>query len=392
MLRGFGLRCRRGVGAAQLRPAQRLGGRESGAGDRAAPHRASAGLARRAAKTWSTWWPATCRRPGIAGRVEFRSPPKTSGAPPAHASAVAAASSRSARRCSGGCVERVQVDDPAAAASATPCMTRRSGRASARASRCSRDRARRARGSRCSRRRWRQQVRVAGRDRAPQPEAGVARGAAPSARSRRRRAPSRAGHHGGTSCSSATSHSQPASARQNSAAAAGARAAGSRAAVEEVPASGLGSRATRPVPARRTLPALAAPLPHRAPSSRAAELAALLDRALALKADAARLARARGPQRRARLRAALDAHAHLVRGRRSSSSAGTRWCCGRASCSSRAASPCATPRSCSRATSPRSGCAPARRRRSPSWPSTRRAGGQHALAARTTRARRWPTC
>ena len=56
--------------------------------------------------------------------------------------------------------------------------------------------------------------------------------------------------------------------------------------------------------------------------------------------------------------------------RASSSSAGTRWSCGRASCSSRAASPCATRRSSSPATSRRSACARARRRRWPSWPRT----------------------
>ena len=101
----------------------------------------------------------------------------------------------------------------------------------------------------------------------------------------------------------------------------------------------------------RTLPRLAAPLPHRRASSSPRELTAILDRALALKQAPAALARAGGPHGRAAVRAALDAHAHVVRGRGRSSSAATRWCCAPTSCSSRAGSRCATPRSCSPATS-----------------------------------------
>ena len=85
-----------------------------------------------------------------------------------------------------------------------------------------------------------------------------------------------------------------------------------------------------------------------------AELAALLDRAQQLADEPLCERRARRAQRRADLPEALDAHAGLVRGRRSTSSAATRSCCARTSCSSRAARRCATRRSCSRATSRRS--------------------------------------
>ena len=83
----------------------------------------------------------------------------------------------------------------------------------------------------------------------------VARGQRRARARAARRAPSAGGHHGGTSCSSATSHSQPASARGELASSSSRPAVGHRAAVEEVP----GQDAHR----LRILPALAAPPPHR---------------------------------------------------------------------------------------------------------------------------------
>ena len=70
-------------------------------------------------------------------RVEFMSPPNSSGAPSAHSSAVAAAPSRSARRCSGGCVEAWRFTTQPIPGSVIPCITRRSGRFVSSRIRCS---------------------------------------------------------------------------------------------------------------------------------------------------------------------------------------------------------------------------------------------------------------
>ena len=132
-------------------------------------------------------------------------------------------------------------------------------------------------------------------------------------------------------------------------------------------------------------PTLARPMPRHfltGAELTAAELDALLDRALELKARAALLARARRAQRRADLREALDAHARCPSRSASTSSAATRWCCAPTSCSSRAARRCATPRSCSPATSPRSGCAPGPTRRSRSSPRTAPSRSSTCSAAR----------
>src|SRR5215213_5074786 len=224
-------------------------------------------------------WPATWRRPGIAGRVELRSPPNSSGAPAAHSSAVAAASSRSARRCSGGCVDACRLTTHPASPSATPCITRRSGRRVSSRVRCcpiARPRTRIAlqpppfapsrSGLRAAiaRRTTRQPLRLVSAIRA------LARVATPSF----------GGHHGGTSCNSATSHSQPASAAQNSAS------SGRPAAGRARPWNRFQLRTTiaRSYRSRRTLPRL--PRHFLTGSELSAdELGALLDRALELKAQ-----------------------------------------------------------------------------------------------------------
>ena len=95
-----------------------------------------------------------------------------------------------------------------------------------------------------------QDLMTSGRARGDQRGAAAAASCARSARcarSRRTRGPARGGHHGGTSCSSATSHSQPASAR-GELGQQRARRVGDRAAVEEVPGQDAASR--------RILPAL----------------------------------------------------------------------------------------------------------------------------------------
>ena len=102
------------------------------------------------------------------------------------------------------------------------------------------------------------------------------------------------------------------------------------------------------------------------------ELTQLVERALELKRDRLALARARGQERGARVRAALHAHARLVRGGRARAGRPPARPARGTSCSSRAASRCATWRSCCRGWSTRSACAPARTRSSRSSPSTPR--------------------
>ena len=231
------------------------------------------------------------RSPGIAGCVELRSPPNTSGAPPAHSSAVAAASSEVGPALLGRVRRGVQVDHPAAglepdAVHRAPLrpprqLARRGGRRSG-PRRADEDRvAAAAVGG--------EQVRVAARRSRGAREPEVPRGAAPSGRSRRAARPSSGGHHGGTSWSSATSHSQPASvARTPRAAAARPRAPRGR---------GRGSRSRTRMPAE---PCARARYTRRLPRHfltgaelTPAELAALLDRARRAQGGAARLRRAR---------------------------------------------------------------------------------------------------
>ena len=139
----------------------------------------------------------------------------------------------------------------------------------------------------------------------------------------------RGGHHGGTSCSSATSHSQPASGAANSASSV-ARRVGHGAAVEEVPGQ---DAASRPYP-----PRLAAPPPHRRRADAPTSSLALLDRAAELKAAprssrrAARTGSSRSSSRRPRRARGCPSRPA------SSSSAATRWSCAPTRCSSRAAS------------------------------------------------------
>ena len=222
-----------------------------------------------------------------------------------------------------GCVEPCRFVTQPPPRSATPCITRRSGARVSSRSRCSAIAPPRTRialqppplalsrsGLRAAIARRSAQQRVARRQRAARARAGRARRAA-------------RGHHGGTSCSSATSHDQPASARANSRQQRAARRR-LRAAVEEVPGQDEDARRYRTRTARRSATARARRAVHcracratssPAPSCRAAELAALLDRALELKAEPLASRVLAGPQRRARLRAAVDAHAHVVRGR-----------------------------------------------------------------------------
>ena len=108
-----------------------------------------------------------------------------------------------------------------------------------------------------------------------------------------------------------------------------------------------------------------------APSCSPADLRALLARAAELKADAARLPRAAGQGRRARLPEAVDAHARELRGRRRRARRPPDDPARRRDAARRAASRRATPRSCCRATSTRSASAPVPTRWSRSSPSTR---------------------
>ena len=120
--------------------------------------------------------------PGIAGASSSMSPPNSSGAPSAHSSAVAAAPSRSARRCSGGCVEAWRfTTQPPPAARSRASRAAPAARVSSRV-RCSpiappahQDRVAAAAVRR-------EQVRVALRERAPGEAAGSCARSAPSAR------------------------------------------------------------------------------------------------------------------------------------------------------------------------------------------------------------------
>ncbi len=178
------------------------------------------------------------------------------------------------------------------------------------------------------------------------------------------RALSARGHHGGTSCSSATSHSHPASASP-------------KALSRSRPAPGtdrpcirfhVSTRNRITAPASTYTPALAAALPHR--SRAVPDRAHGADRAgRRAEAVAAELRRPRPPVSGAHLPGGRPrARGHPSRPA-SSSWAVIRWCCAPTSCSSAAASPCATPPTSSRAMSPPSASAPAPTRSPPNWPS-----------------------
>ena len=120
----------------------------------------------------------------------------------------------------------------------------------------------------------------------------------------------------------------------------------------------------------------------------AAELDALLDRAIALKAAPP----SRGCSRAARSRccsSTLDAHAH-VDGGRVVEWAATRWCCARTSSSSRAGSRSATPRWCSRHAAA-IGLRTGRRARSRSSPTHATSPSSTCSRRCITHARRSPT-
>ena len=149
------------------------------------------------------------------GSRRLKSPPTTSGAPAAHRSEVRATSSPSRWRAN-LVAGRVDVDDPEARPRATP-RGPSGALGSARAAACGGRRSGRGgRGSRSRRRRLTpirsgQRVAIARRAASrPLREVSTNRYSASSS------APRPAGHHGGTSWSSATSHSQPPRAAVNS--------------------------------------------------------------------------------------------------------------------------------------------------------------------------------
>ena len=153
------------------------------------------------------------RSPGLAGALTLKSPPRTSGRAARPSAARVARAARGPR-----CAPRpasapgVEVAPPTRRSSSrTACTTRRSGRRRSRGCACSAIAAPRTRialapppldlitsGQRSATHAAQRQQRVARRQRA-------------CAASRRARARAARGHHGGTSCSSATSQSQPAS-------------------------------------------------------------------------------------------------------------------------------------------------------------------------------------
>ena len=305
------------------------------------------------------------------GRRRLRSPPSTSGAPAAQRERRAPRAHEVAPAPRSACDVRVQVDDPGPVGEPDAVPTRRSGsrRSGARGARAI---ARRARGSRSRRRRCDlMQRRASARRRAPQRQAARLREVSAvrcvgAARARR----AAAGHHGGTSWSSATSHAQPGQRAGELAQQRRARAAARR-------GRGTGSRSARAP--RRMLSVACTRHFLTGAELDADELAALLDRALELKAAPRAPTRCDGrtvalifEQPSTRTRVSFEAGDR--RARRPSDGAAHR-----ASSSSRAASRCATRRSCSRATSAAIGV---------------RTGPDELLAGarRRTPASRWSTC
>ena len=164
---------------------------------------------------WSTWWPATCSTGGHAGWSRLKSPPKTSGAPAAHSSAAPSASAQSARvRAFGSVVAcRLTTHEPRPGRPvrhAALGQLRQLGDAVI-ADLAAHEQRVAAAAPRLH------QVGVALGDRRRHRPEPVARGGR-RARLGAGRAGERLGHHGGTSWSIATSHSQPASAAANCAA------------------------------------------------------------------------------------------------------------------------------------------------------------------------------
>ena len=157
------------------------------------------------------------RSPASSSERMLKSPPSTTGAPPAQPSIVGAASALALRR--GGVVRTVACRFPTQfrSASRTAWSRRRSGSRPSTQRALLGDRRPRAPGSRSHPPPF--DLITSGQrvgDRAAQWQQRVARGQHAPLLGARSAAQAARGHHGGTSCSSATSHSQPASAAANS--------------------------------------------------------------------------------------------------------------------------------------------------------------------------------
>ena len=325
--------------------------------------------ARPSLNRWSTWWPATWRSPGQRDRAQVQVAAEQQQRPRRPARAPRSVSrSAHASRCVEACRLTTQPSSSRTAVRLAPLGPPREPRRSGAPAPA------RARGSCSRRRRWPSAgpaARLATARRSGSPSCATVSTLRPSAP---HAAASAGGHHGGTSCSSATSHSHPASAAANSP---------SRGAP-----GGLAGASVVEVPGQ---------CPHPTHFLTGAELdASRLDLLLAprrrAEGEAARLARAGRPHGRAAVPAAVDPHARVVRGRRLRA---RRPPDGPARRRAAAHPRRVGARHGARPVPPRGGDRPAHgrrrraRRRSPSTPRCRWSTCSRRC---TTRARRWPTC